>query len=147
MYSFDKRIAGLEKELEDQKNIQRQRQEYIPELERESEEIRSELVSLEKEINVKARGNNIYRITGRFYDRDSAADILVEELKVVSTIWFGSISLIAALVGPILALAGYVLQEPESYRPILNKKKPIRRALRGVLLRLRMFYKTTRTGE
>lgn len=143
---IDKRIAGLEKELEDAKNIQRQRQEDIPELERESEEIRSELVSLEKEINVKARGNNIYRITGRFYDRDSAADILVEELKVVSTIWFGSIALIAALVGPILALAGYVLQDPESYRPILNKKKPIRRALRGVLLRLRIFYKTRRTG-
>ncbi len=143
---IDKRISGLEKELEEAKGIQRTRQEGISSLEIESEEIRSKLVSLEKEINVKARGNNIYRITGRFYDRDSAADILVEELKVVSTIWFGSIALIAALVGPILALAGYVLQDPESYRPTLNKKKPIRRALRGVLLRLRIFYKTKKTG-
>ena len=143
---IDKRISGIERELEAAKVIQRQRQENIPRIENDSEEIRSELVSLEKEINIKARGNNIYRITGRFYNRDSAADILVEELKVVSTIWFGSIALIAALVGPILALAGFVLEDPESYRPILNKKKPIRRAIRGVLLRLRIFYKTRRTG-
>lgn len=143
---IDKRISGIERELEEAKVIQRQRQENIPRIENDSEAIRSDLVSLEKEINIKARGNNIYRITGRFYDRDSAADILVEELKVVSTIWFGSIALIAALVGPILALAGFVLEDPESYRPILNKKKPIRRAIRGVLLRLRTFYKTRRTG-
>jgi hypothetical protein len=143
---IDKRISSIERELEAAKVIQRQRQENIPRIENDSEEIRSELVSLEKEINIKARGNNIYRITGRFYNRDSAADILVEELKVVSTIWFGSIALIAALVGPILALAGFVLEDPESYRPILNKKKPIRRAIRGVLLRLRIFYKTRRTG-
>lgn len=143
---IDKRISGIERELGEAKVIQRQRQENIPRIENDSEAIRSDLVSLEKEINIKARGNNIYRITGRFYDRDSAADILVEELKVVSTIWFGSIALIAALVGPILALAGFVLEDPESYRPILNKKKPIRRAIRGVLLRLRTFYKTRRTG-
>ncbi len=143
---IDKRITDLEDELESAKTIQRQRQEGISDLETESENIRSELVSLEKEINVKARGNNIYRITGRFYDRDSAADILVEELKVVSTIWFGSIALIAALVGPILALAGYVLQDPESYRPIRKKKRPIRNSIRGMFLRLRIFYKTRRTG-
>ena len=83
--------------------------------------MRKEIV-LENNINVEARGNNIYRITARFYDRESAADIRVEELKVVVNIWFGSIALIAALVGTILALAGYVLQDPDSYVPPKKKR-------------------------
>jgi hypothetical protein len=43
-------------------------------------------------------------------------------------------------------LAGFVLQDPESYKPILHKKRPFRNALRGLLIRLRKFYKNRRTG-
>ena len=143
---LDKRIVNLEKEREDLKSIQRSRELSIPELEKRRLGIREEIISLENQINAAARENNIYRITGRFYDHESAADIKVEELKVVTSIWFGSIAFIAAVVGAVLALAGFVLEDPESYKPVLNKKKPLRTALRGLLLRLRMFYRTRRTG-
>ena len=109
-------------------------------------DIRQKIISLENQINTAARENNIYRITGRFYDHESAADIKVEELKVVTSIWFGSIAFIAAVVGAVLALAGFVLEDPESYKPVLHKKKPFRNALRGLLIRLRKFYRNRRTG-
>jgi hypothetical protein len=144
--SLDRRLKNLETEKAELKSLQRKRAESIPSLESERLTIRQEIVSLENQINAAARENNIYRITGRFYDHESAADIKVEELKVVTSIWFGSIAFIAAVVGAVLALAGFVLEDPESYKPVLHKKKPLRTALRGLLLRLRMFYRKRRTG-
>lgn len=144
--SLERRLNSLDSEKAELKSLQRKREESIPLLEGERLAIRQEIVSLENQINAAARENNIYRITGRFYDRESAADIKVEELKVVTSIWFGSIAFIAAVVGAVLALAGFVLQDPESYKPILHKKRPFRNALRGLLIRLRKFYKNRRTG-
>jgi hypothetical protein len=142
----NKNLARIDRERESSKLVQKQRERNLPSLEKERMEIRSEIISLENKINTAARENNIYRITGRFYDRESAADITVQELKVITTIWFGSISLIASLVGAVLALAGFVLQDPESYKPVLHKKRPFRNAIRGILIRLRRFYSTRRTG-
>ena len=144
--SLERRLNSLDSEKAELKSLQRKREESIPLLEGERLAIRQEIVSLENQINAAARENNIYRITGRFYDHESAADIKVEELKVVTSIWFGSIAFIAAVVGAVLALAGFVLQDPESYKPILHKKRPFRNALRGLLIRLRKFYKNRRTG-
>ncbi|MBT7944266.1 MAG: hypothetical protein HN719_13055 [Alphaproteobacteria bacterium] len=53
---------------------------------------------------------------------------------------------VGAVVGAVLALAGFVLEDPESYKPILNKKRPFRNAFRGLLIRLRKFYRNRRTG-
>ncbi|MDA0902428.1 MAG: hypothetical protein O3B09_03365 [Proteobacteria bacterium] len=143
---IDKRIQLTESQREEAKAIQKSREESIPSLEKDRLGTREMIIRLENQINTVARDNNIYRITARFYDRESAAEIKVEELKVVTSIWFGSIALIAALVGPILALAGFILQDPESYKPTLNRKRPFINAARGILLRLRKFYKNRRTG-
>ena len=139
-------ITRIEIEREAAKLVQTEREKSLPALEQQRMNIRSEIIRLENEINMAARENNIYRITGRFYDRESAAEIKVEELKVVTSIWFGSIALIASLVGAVLALAGFVLQDPESYKPVLNKKRPFRNAARGILIRLRKFYTYRKTG-
>lgn len=139
-------IARIETEREAAKLVQSEREKSLPKLEQQRMDIRTEIIRLENEINMAARENNIYRITGRFYDRESAAEIKVEELKVVTSIWFGSIALIASLVGAVLALAGFVLQDPESYKPVLHKKRPFRNAARGILIRLRRFYTYRKTG-
>ncbi|MDC1358959.1 hypothetical protein N8292_00515 [Gammaproteobacteria bacterium] len=144
--SSNKNIERIETEREAAKEIQSNREKGLPALEQQRMVIRTEIIKLENEINMAARENNIYRITGRFYDRESAAEITVEELKVVTSIWFGSIALIASLVGAVLALAGFVLQDPESYKPVLNKKRPFQNAARGILIRLRKFYTYRKTG-
>ena len=100
---LDKRIANIEKER-DELAIKEKR--FNSCFRTTKTRYKTKIVSLENQINDAASQNNIYRITGRFYDRESAADIKVEELKVVTSIWFGSIAFIAAVVGAVLALAG-----------------------------------------
>lgn len=141
---FNERIKLAETQKEETKQIQKSREESIPSLEARRLETRENIVRLENLINMAARENNIYRITGRFFDRESAAEIRVEELKIVTTIWFGSIALIAALVGPILALAGFVLQDPESYKPRKYRRSYLKNSLRGVFIRIRRFYGSSR---
>ena len=141
---FDLRIALAEKQKEETKNIQKTREQTIPKLEARRLDVRDSIVQLENQINLAARENNIYRITGRFYDRESAAEITADELKVVTTIWFGSIAFVAALVGPVIALAGFVLQDPEAYKPQRYRRSYVKNALLGVLMRIRRFYGVTR---
>ena len=115
---FNKRIDLLKNEREESLRLRQIRIKEIPELESQEILIKKELLDLETVINQASRENNIYRITSRFYNKESAADIKVEELKVITSIWFGSIALIAALVGSIIALAGFVLQDTGARKKI-----------------------------
>ncbi len=139
-------INSLEKEKEELKVVQRVREASIPNLEKERIEIKEKNISLRQEIDAEAASINVYRVASRIYGHDSAADIATDELALVSGIWFGSIAFIAAVVGAVLALAGAVLQDPESYKPIQNKKRPIYNSIRRILIILRKFYLKRRIG-
>ena len=143
---LEQRISSLENEREELKRVQRVREALIPELEEQIVELKAEIISLRQEIDERALNINVYRVAKRAYGHESASDVAEEELAIVAGIWFGSIAFIAAVVGAVLALAGAVLQDPESYRPIQNKKRPIYNSLRRVLINLRKFYKNRRVG-
>lgn len=120
------RIDSLERQKASIIGLQRAREESLPTLELKLLEARQNIVKLEDQINIAARGNQIYRITQSFYGHDNASEVTKDQLKVVGYTWFGSIAFIAASVGAILALAGFILQDPEAYR---KKPKPIFTAL------------------
>ena len=151
--SIEKRILALQKERDEAKKLQKNREVRIPALEDRRLQIRDEIIRARTQIDDKASQINVYRIAEKIFTTqengspiESAADLSKKQISWVQYIWFGSIALVASLVGTILALAGFVLEDPEQYKPILHKKKPLRTALRGLLLRLRMFYRTRRTG-
>lgn len=116
------RLSNIAEQKENQWNIQKQRELRIPDLEAQRLVVREAMIDLDEEINEAARGNNVYRITQKIFNHDNASDVTKEELKWVGYTWFGSIALIAASVGSVLALAGFILQDPESYR---KKPKPL----------------------
>ena len=122
----EERIDSLERQKASIIGLQRAREESLPTLELKLLEARQNIVQLEDQINTAARGNQIYRITQSFYGHDNASEVTKDQLKVVGYTWFGSIAFIAASVGAILALAGFILQDPEAYR---KKPKPIFTAL------------------
>ena len=122
----EERIDSLERQKASVIGLQRAREESLPTLELKLLEARQNIVQLEDQINTAARGNQIYRITQSFYGHDNASEVTKDQLKVVGYTWFGSIAFIAASVGAILALAGFILQDPEAYR---KKPKPIFTAL------------------
>ena len=141
---FNKRIDLLKNEREESLRLRQIRIKEIPELESQEILIKKELLDLETVINQASRENNIYRITSRFYNKESAADIKVEELKVITSIWFGSIALIAALVGSIIALAGFVLQDTRAEEE--NKRTSLSKLLRNIFIQIRIYYKNRRMG-
>jgi hypothetical protein len=122
----EERIGSLERQKASIIGLQRAREESLPTLELKLLEARQNIVQLEDQINTAARGNQIYRITQSFYGHDNASEVTKDQLKIVGYTWFGSIAFIAASVGAILALAGFILQDPEAYR---KKPKPIFTAL------------------
>ena len=137
------RLANIAQQKENQWNIQKQRESRIPDLEAQRLIVRETMIDLDEEINEAARGNNVYRITQKIFNHDNASDVTKEELKWVGYTWFGSIALIAASVGSVLALAGFILQDPESYR---KKPKPLLSWFRDFFAALILNLKNRRVG-
>ena len=59
--------------------------------------------------------NQVYRFAKLVFGQDDIVEVTADQVKLISVIWFGSISVITATMGALLALAGYVLQDPEAF--------------------------------
>lgn len=143
MERSEDRIEAINRQKNNIIDIQKSRELSIPGLEAQVLDLRQTIVKLEEQINTAARGNQIYRITQMFYGHDNASQVTKDELKVVAYTWFGSIAFIAASVGAILALAGFILQDPEAYR---KKPKPVFMAIREFFAAYIAAFKNRRVG-
>ena len=108
--AIDERFSLRLEEVED-------REAHISQLQGEIAEKQIRKNQLRKEINFQAKNNQIYQIAALWFGKDSPVDVTKEELKFISTIWFGSLALVVALIGTVLALAGLVLQFHDRQRP------------------------------
>lgn len=134
---FDNRVLLTETQKAEAKELQSNREIAIPDLEEERDALRTELIRLDNIIEQAAQGSNVYRIAKDLADKERAVDVTVDEIAFVKYLWFGSVALIAALVGPILALAGFVLQDPDAYVPPKRSNTNILQNLRGLIVDLR----------
>ena len=121
---LEKRRAEIDSSYQAQvKELQDRRQRRLQETElRESrisiiqEEIanyQTERGGLRDSINQSAKDNQIYQIAALWYGKESPVDVTKDELKFISSVWFGSLAFIVAAMGTILALAGLVLRYHE----------------------------------
>ena len=65
---------------------------------------------LQSEINHLINQNQIYRLAMYAFGQESATDVDRSMVGIVALLWFGSLSLIAAVCGVMLALAGFYLR-------------------------------------
>jgi len=72
--------------------------------------LRDEQRVLQSEINHLINQNQIYRLAMYAYGQESATDVDRNMVGIVGLLWFGSLSLIAAVCGVMLALAGFYLR-------------------------------------
>tara|TARA_A100001037_G_C15148367_1_gene637608 strand:+ start:2645 stop:4228 length:1584 start_codon:yes stop_codon:yes gene_type:complete len=72
--------------------------------------IRNKQRTFQSEINHLINQNQIYRLAMYFSGKESATDVERSTVGIVALIWFGSLSLIAAVCGVMLALAGFYLR-------------------------------------
>ncbi len=72
--------------------------------------LRNQQRQKQTEINHLINQNQIYRLAMYAFDKESPSDVSRGEAGIVALIWFGSLALIAAVCGVMLALAGYYLR-------------------------------------
>lgn len=69
-------------------------------------------VELRNKINIKVGDNQVYRMAQWWYGKESAADLDRRDVMFIATLWFGSLALLIAVTGILLALASYVIRDP-----------------------------------
>ena len=135
--------SAIQKNLEDNKKIIEGEfsalKNTVPSLRNEFSSNLSEINTKKEELRVLAQKNQIYRFAQKWKGYDDILEVSEKDLTVVSTIWFGSIALICATVGTILALISYIMTDPDAF---VEKQKqlqnnPIRRSLRKLFVAIR----------
>jgi hypothetical protein len=69
-------------------------------------------VELRNLVNVKVGDNQVYRMAQWWYSKESAADLDRKDVMTIATLWFGSLALLIAITGILLAFASYVIRDP-----------------------------------
>jgi hypothetical protein len=69
--------------------------------------------NLKSQINSKAADTQVYRIAQMFeHEAETAADVSAEMVNLVGKVWFGSLAMVIAITGILLALASEVVNDP-----------------------------------
>jgi hypothetical protein len=103
--------------------------------------LQSKRVELRNQINIKVGDNQVYRMAQWFWGKESAADVERKDVMTIATLWFGSLALLIAFTGIILALASLVIRDttiPE--RGDVNaRKQGVKYSLAKLLMTLRRY--------
>ena len=134
---INQRLIKRSKEVKAEKN-------RLPAIKQRLTEIDQEIVRLKETKRKASENNSVYRITAFVYGLDDVADVKKEQLKLVAGIWFGSIALIAATIGTILALISFILRDPEAFeeKQRFRRTRATLRLFRLMLLRIISFLRS-----
>jgi len=113
---FDKQMAENSDERARKFGILKNNDVLIAGLEEELTGYRSERAELRDNINRRVGDNQVYRIAQQAFGTESAADLGRDQVAVIAMIWFGSLAALVALTGIMLALASYVIRDPDRTR-------------------------------
>lgn len=84
-------VSGIEKTLFDKQN---------------------QRVELRNLVNVKVGDNQVYRMAQWWFNKESAADLDRKDVMSIAGLWFGSLAMLIAVTGILLAFASYVIRDP-----------------------------------
>jgi|GEM_PF-6462864 len=105
----------------------------IPELKAAVTALQEKIDIAKEEKREEAQKSQVYRLAAWYSGVEDVADVAPNEVRFVSSIWFGSIALIISTIGTVLALISHILRDPVAF----EKKKKIsvtRRAQRVLLV-------------
>lgn len=75
-------------------------------------EKKNQRVELRNLVNVKVGDNQVYRMAQWWFNKESAADLDRKDVMMIATLWFGSLAMLIAVTGILLAFASYVIRDP-----------------------------------
>jgi len=69
-------------------------------------------VELRNLVNIKVGDNQVYRMAQWWFNKESAADLDRKDVMTIAGLWFGSLAMLIAVTGILLAFASYVIRDP-----------------------------------
>jgi hypothetical protein len=155
--NFDAELASIEKrfdtagdEIKQQRSDALQRfdsnSDRIDSIDNELDSLNSARLDLRKEINTRVGNNQVYRMAQMAFGKEQAADIDRKEVAFIASIWFGSLAILIALTGIMLALASYVLSDQSIFKKD-ESKYPINRLLARFVNSGRRYFVTKRRTQ
>lgn len=90
----------------------KQNKTLIAELDAKLFEKQNQRVELRNLVNLKVGDNQVYRMAQWWFNKESAADLDRKDVMSIATLWFGSLALLIAVTGILLAFASYVIRDP-----------------------------------
>ncbi|MBM22974.1 MAG: hypothetical protein CMD78_01750 [Gammaproteobacteria bacterium] len=100
---------------------------------------RLSLISTEKTINDKSEQIQVMRFAKSWGNRNDLAEVENSDITAVMILWFGTISLIAAITGTIIAFASFILKDKDAFTPKTKSKRLIN-SFRQLLIARRNYY-------
>ena len=116
-------LANIEKKFQEQQKDNEffreqsfstlsQNKALINELEQNLFEKQNQRVELRNLVNIKVGDNQVYRMAQWWFSKESAADLDRKDVMTIAGLWFGSLALLIAVTGILLAFASYVIRDP-----------------------------------
>lgn len=95
-----------------------------------------QLSDVRSQINEQAKDNQIYRLANMFdTDAKTVADVDMTLVNLVAKVWFGSLAMVIAITGIVLALASEVVKDPRNTSSVdTPKAKYFGRSFRALAL-------------
>ncbi|MBU3070761.1 hypothetical protein KOI40_13095, partial [Aestuariicella sp. G3-2] len=86
-------------------------EELVEGVEQEILTLKERRVDLRNKINIKVGDNQVYRMAQWWFGKESAADLDRSDVMIIAAIWFGSLAVLIAFTGILLALGSYVIRD------------------------------------
>jgi hypothetical protein len=116
-YQNDVEIIRQRRELDLENVVSRENR--ILDNENQMRVLDTQILEINNLINEKAKDNQIYRLAKMFDDdAQTVADVDIGLVNLVAQIWFGSLAMVIAITGILLALASEVVKDPIHNRKV-----------------------------
>lgn len=130
--SYEEQKLQIETELTELKNS-------VPMLKKKLNENKDLVNEYKQNLRILAQENQIYRFAQKFNGYDDILKVTEKDLTFIATIWFGSIALVCATVGTILALISNIMTDPDAFveKERRRRNNRLARSLRKLSLAFR----------
>ena len=93
-------------------NTLSQNKTLVSDIEKTLFEKQNQRVELRNLVNIKVGDNQVYRMAQWWFNKESAADLDRKDVMSIAGLWFGSLAMLIAVTGILLAFASYVIRDP-----------------------------------
>lgn len=131
--TYENDLQVLAERRDQDLEVVKDREKRISSNEAEMRKLDGQVIEIKSKINKEARDNQVYRIAKMFDSKaQTIADVEQRLVNLVGKIWFGSLALVIAITGILLALASEVVKGERFINH--SQRNPLTRSVRSLAL-------------